>query len=566
MTFRFLQTNADIAIAARACGSFVLLITLLSRRLADITHPTVWCEDGTLVIPGFMLDGWRSLAVPVNGYYLLSSKLLSGISLLFGLDFYPFASSVLALVFSWACLMNVWLAPTLLRHRFLCALCCAFIPTDPECFGTPLYSFWWAGLLLLLLVLWQPDRSHCAYRIALTLFAGLSSPLIIAVTPFLWLRSLIYRKNTRDVVIALTATIVAVVQGFVLFAQARTQAPPLDDITNYAIPRFLGGFVVWPTFGLGLFYTSLQWLASLVIVAAIAHSASRLGAAFACLLCLYAATVCLSIARVSPMHLHPVWAGPRYFFYPFITLYWSLLYILADSPGLRRIPIAIIIILGALNATFSWTRPHVDLQWDAHLSSARFFTSYAMPVTTTGRATDCWWSEQFNGRIIPWGQWSPAGISSQTFPYTRVGGGAAAYGSNQKNRQVARLTRTIPGGGDGQSSQLSDVELNGSFVTSDEDTGVIEIRMKRDEQILFRTGPSDGPLDWGSIRIIGCENLFLDTMPRGMTNWSILEFSHTQLPSEFTVQFIDNGTQAGNWLAVGVASQVAEMATEEQMP
>jgi hypothetical protein len=74
--------------------------------------------------------------------------------------------------------------------------------------------------------------------------------------------------------------------------------------------------------------------------------------------------------------------------------------------------------------------------------------------------------------------------------------------------------------------------------------------MKKGGKLLFRTGPFQKD-NWGTIEVIGQEALFYDAIPTSCLGWTVLEFSNKNLPPEFIIRLSDNGTEFGEWLAVG---------------
>ena len=193
----------------------------MTRRWCQIASPQVWDEDGTQIIYGFITHGWVELLQPVNGYLITVPKIISMISLRVSFLHYPVVSTIL----SWSFIVSVGLAiaisPAPIHGKFLCAAAAFMIPSDPEVFGLPLYTFWWAALLLFLVALWDEKRPTLGWRLCFLLLGGLSSPVIILVLPVLYFRVCLYRSLRSEYVIAFVATLIAVVQ--ILFVSAGLQ-------------------------------------------------------------------------------------------------------------------------------------------------------------------------------------------------------------------------------------------------------------------------------------------------------------------------------------------------------
>lgn len=525
---------------------------LFLRRADALLYPSVWCEDGTQVLPSLILDGMAGLFTPVTGYMLLSSKIISGLALLFGIQFYPIISSLFALLFSFCCVMAVWLCPTNLKHKFFCALGCILIPTDPECFGTPLYSFWWSGLLLILLVLWNADGDRLWLRVSLLLLAGFSSPLIVGLAPFFVARAIFlrYSKNYKqEIIIGVAAMGIAAIQFWFIIQHKSGGVLDINMIIQNTIPKFLGGFVVWPIFKDSALYTSLQWIASILLVAIFVKINKKWSIWLLALILVYGLMVALSVARVSPQILHPVLAGPRYFFYPFIILFWLFLYSHHNSNSWNRLLPALVCCIAALGSMFSWDRHHADIHWQKHIETAQLFETYPMPVTIDGKLHTNWRSEIYQGSAIPWKkQLGNKNLSQlKTFPFKRAGSSVLEIKNDAGYSKI--ISNTISGA-DFEKSKFDGVMVLGTFVKSDQDTGNIEVKMKKGGRLLFRTGPFQKD-NWAKIEVLGQEALFYNLIPTGCLDWTVLEFSNKNLPPEFIVRLSDNGTEFGEWLAVG---------------
>jgi len=156
--------------------SFTLL--LASRRWLQLVSPQVWDEDGTKIIPGLINHGLTSFLTPVNGYLITVPKIISLISLTISFSHYPLISTILAWLFIASVGLAVAISPTHLKLKIACALLIFLIPSNPEVFGLPLYTFWWSSILLFLLALWDEKNLQLKWRVIFLFLGGLSSPKI----------------------------------------------------------------------------------------------------------------------------------------------------------------------------------------------------------------------------------------------------------------------------------------------------------------------------------------------------------------------------------------------------
>jgi hypothetical protein len=98
-------------------------------------------------------------------------------------------------------------------------------------------------------------------------------------------------------------------------------------------------------------------------------------------------------------------------------------------------------------------------------------------------------------------------------------------------------------------SAIPGFQIVGSLIKSENDTGIITLHLHRGEKILYRSGPRVA----GQLILInnGGEGKFYTALPFTL-EWSILDFSKTQLPDEFDITLIDGGTKWGEWSAIAL--------------
>jgi hypothetical protein len=522
----------------------VFMLLLASRRSMQFMSPQVWDEDGTQIIRAFAEQGWPSLFLPVNGYLVTVPKLITMLSVSLSAVNYPVVSTLLAALFIGLVGVAIAMAPTKLNAKLLCALAVFVIPADPEVFALPLYTFWWASILLLLLVLWDEQTPALGWRLVFLLLGGLSSPVIAMVLPVLWLRAAVYRRQRGELVIAVVATLVTAVQVYFMVAGSAGSMPPPKSIIENIIPTFFGNFLIgnWPRANESL------WIAGIGVaclaLAGLVRSGTR--ASTWLLMYLLVGAIGLSVARVDPAILHPHWSGPRYFFFPFILLFWVLIQFAASLEGVtaRRL-MGGLLALSAANAVPVWSRTHDDLQWSDHLLSCQLFPRYVLPVQYDGDRNSAWElslsgadCQALSGRALLDAR-APAG--RPPFAYT-------AYRQRPLAGQAELLSSTM-NGADFAKSQIAGYRVLGSYAErGDADAGVVLLKMRRGGSILYRSGPGRRGQ---SLQVVGREQDFSAQLPLA-ADWVTLEFSNQRLPEEFTLRISDTGQGWGEWSAVAV--------------
>lgn len=215
----------------------------------------------------------------------------------------------------------------------------------------------------------------------------------------------------------------------------------------------------------------------------------------------------------------------------------------------------VIIILSMLNSLYVWNRKHVNLDLSNHIYSSKFFKSYSMPIQYDGQASKIWRSvrSEFDKRIIPWKNFSDNCSDCISYPFNVI----ESYDENWELLDIdeneisnTEILYDNINGSDYEKSIFGEIEVFGSYATSDLDTGHIILKMKKGDKIAFKRGPSNN--HFGTIEVIGSNILFSQKLPLNCTDWSYLDFSNSLLPDNFMVKFSDDGTKFGEWFAIGI--------------
>ncbi len=529
---------------------FLLLFLglLATRRWQQLFSPQVWDEDGTQNLAGFINNGWYSLFEPVNGYLIMIPKLISAISLEISFAYYPFISTVISWFFIVLIGFAVLYSPTKLRFKTLCAISIFIIPTDPEVFGLPLYTFWWSSLLLFLVALWDEKYLLLKWRIFFLLIGGLSSPLIVLILPVLYFRMYWYKMIRSELIIGLLATPVAATQLYFILKGEGGNFPPLDSVLSNIIPKFFGDFFI----GNWVSSKALLWVSGLIALLFLLYwfLSNKHHLSTWILNYLLVGTIVLSVIRVDPEIMHPVLAGPRYFFFPFILLFWILIQFLhKKNTTILRGFVSLLICLVIINSIPAWSRNHDELNWIDHVISCSLFSEYNIPVHYDGHKSSAWLLK-LNGKVCDKLLKNDTLISKskldkyKTFPYI----------SHKKdnyditNNRSIEIVRNTMKGTDFYRSKHNGYRIIGSFETSDADTGVITLRLNKNDQVFYRSGPgTNGQL----VTIDGLEQKFINKLPIA-TDWTQLIFSNSKLPPQFLVTFKDEGQNLGEWSAIAI--------------
>lgn len=357
---------------------------LLLRAWPRLMHPEVWIEDGTVNIYGFVNEGIANFFGQVGGYLVLVPKLITFISLSISFFYYPWISTLLAWAFSIFVFVVIARAPTYLKGGLLLAIECFLIPSDIECFGLPMYSFWWTAPLLYILVFWK-EGEQLAFRLFLLIISSLSSPVCLITLPLFWLRAYFFKKIRGELSIAVAATLCVAIQ--VIYILRYSQATLFNPGKTFLfIPKFLGAYAI------GNIEPTLNWLFGIGILTFLIWVMIQKRNLVQCtLLYLLVATIGTSIYRVDINILNHIDSGVRYFFLPFILLSWLLLQITLDTK-VKWIRMTGICFLTAsvINMFPVMTRTHARMHWTDQIFRCLTVeqSRYDFPILHDGSETD----------------------------------------------------------------------------------------------------------------------------------------------------------------------------------
>jgi len=392
-------------------AGFVVLLGLLFflRRWDQFLYPGVYAEDGMIVLPDALTMGWGALFDPVQGYLAVTTRAFGSLALLpGGLAGYPLWGSVLAAFFGIFVLVYLAATPSLLPLPRWFALAAALVPTGSEVFCLPFMAFWWAGLLLMVLVLRTDHESSglLATDLLLAGICGLSGVIAPLAAFVLFVRLFVFRDSFRGG-LWLLATLVAtgLVQLVVFLVNGKGTAGDVsigEILSGYAsepfqsasrlIRKFFGEFLfygvpdgVWPQ--------TLLALAGLFLIGILIVSGWRTGKPLFVYLWLFLlGTLALAVIRVDLTLMDSIKAAPRYFFYPWVLLSWMLIAVLIFSQGKTpRYLCAICLILGSTGLVRAFLVPPADdLGWEASVERLHEEGFQRLPVHYDGQADRKW--------------------------------------------------------------------------------------------------------------------------------------------------------------------------------
>lgn len=522
---------------------------LFLRAWPRLFYPDVWDEDGINNLYGFLSRGWIDMLTPVSGYIIAVPKTMTYLSASISITYYPLLSTILTWIFTVFIFVTIAKAPTYLKGGIWLAVFCALLPTNPEVFGLPLYSFWWASLLLPLLVFWDEKKSHFGFRIFLLCIASMSSPFCVATLPLLLIRAYVLRKLRVEIILAVLALIMTVTQFWIMYPQTSSFVVAL---LYKILPRFLGGYTVVNL------YPALAWIGAfaLLIYALAGILRNRQSWVLWTLGYLVVISIIMSVIRTHINDLDQSVGGPRYFFFPYIFISWYLLQLVYQDRAkwFRLIGIGFLG-LSLINMIPVLGRNHDSLYWKSHVYSCAQFDKYELPAHFAGSAGDIWPFPIDGALCATWLQKDPfASEPKSTYPYRVL---RKIKPEDYANFDIAKASQVKQSEWQGQdyetvkSGKLSvpaGYRIIGSYTGKPNTTpNSVTVHLRRGQQILYRTESNSGNQQ---VTIAGHESQFIS---RALVapKWMIYDFSNRQLPDEFDVIFTDQ-TGPGEWSAIAV--------------
>lgn len=356
---------------------------LLLRAWPRLLYPEIWTEDGTLNVAGFINEGLVNIASPVGGYLVLIPKLISLGALSISISYYPAISTVFAWIITVLIFLIIAKAPIYLRGQFLIAVSCFFIPSDPEVFGLPLYTFWWSSLLLFILAFWK-ENQNTLFRAMLLIFSSLSAPICLITLPLFWARGILF-KRPSEWLLAIMASALAAIQLVVMVVHNNPGHLNISETFSLFIPVFFGSYLV------GNLFSQLNVIAGAVLLGLVVIGAYQNRSwMMMSLLYLLAASILISAYRVELSVLNPIHAGPRYFFYPYILISWILIQFMFSSKLLLQLIAGILLMISCINALPCLIRMHDRLNWSENVMNCVNSQSFTFPIHTSGDKNSTW--------------------------------------------------------------------------------------------------------------------------------------------------------------------------------
>jgi hypothetical protein len=345
--------------------SLLFFLLLLLKRWNQLTEPEIWIEDGIYGIVQFTQVGWQTLFMNEGGFLKTINVLITNTGMSISPLYYPEISTYLAWIFSILVSLAVVYSPTELRFKLFAAISIYFIPTGLENFGLPYYSYFWAGILLFLVALWTPGKRFYL-RTFYTLFAGLSSPMIFILAPIQIFRTIFIKEYRKQEVISLLIVLITFSIQYQIFSSDGYTGTPLQlnmDFISVYITKFYGLYYLRE---LTEDYYIQLFGGLLLIILFIGYWFQNKKDVYFYVIIAFLVGAGLSAILRKYLAIDPLTPGSRYYFYPYILLSWTILYISGKQLWYRFLSIPILLM--SLVVSFHYpTRVHDKLSYKKYL-------------------------------------------------------------------------------------------------------------------------------------------------------------------------------------------------------
>ena len=370
--------------------SLIFFILLFLRRGAQLLHPHVWNEDGAFNMTSFILHGWHSLYEPTQGYLVLIPRLITNISMSISFIYYPEISTYITWTITIIIALLIVYAPTMLKYSVFAAVSIFLIPTNAEVFGLPLFMLWFSAILLFLVALWKPGEKQILKNILL-FFGGFSSPTIVIIIPVQIFRMIVQSNKREELFTLILTIIISAIQLSFIVSQGIRPGIQIDfSLFQSMVHKFFALYYLG-AFNVDTIILSIGGITIMGLIFIYLWQ-NRKDVYFPILVYLLFATVALSLSRMPPVMLNPIFGGgARYFFLPYILLSWILIYIMAKNKW-YEIVITPILMLSIITALQGFCRTQDDLEWRKHINLCQKAKGkYLIPIQNYGNGKDPWY-------------------------------------------------------------------------------------------------------------------------------------------------------------------------------
>lgn len=298
------------------------------RRPDQWTAPQFWAEDGCIFFNEAVTLGWASLIKSYAGYLHTAPRIIAIVTSWVRWEYMPTVYVLLASAGGAWVGMRVATARLPLLERLLAMVAVVVLPHSGEAFLNITNLQWMLNAILVVILLEPPleKATGMVWRVGELLFVGLSSPMVIVLSPFAALWIWRWRKSSFAWSLFGAWVFAMIVQGLFLFSSDRGVGTSIWTVIgdlHWVVPRYAAELFVgqWYPYSIGLGWTVMV---GVVLAAALLFSERTNERRLHALLLLLAAVATLVAGRLAWYHwANPTGQGARYAYLPFMLVMWT---------------------------------------------------------------------------------------------------------------------------------------------------------------------------------------------------------------------------------------------------
>lgn len=377
---------------------FIDIFILFLRKPDTFYNPQFWAEDGTVFFLQAHNLGTASIFQPYAGYFHLFPKLVALVAqwfpvqsapLIYNLSFIVSLGIILSYLFSSRIALSSW-------TKFVLGIGIVIMPLKGEMLMTLTNVQWTLALgILLLLISEKPSSNYDRFfDVFLLILTGLTDPFVIIFAP-LFLIKLFYQKTFYDLFLFLLVILFGLVQHINMLIINRVDGK-----------FFLLNFDFIKIIGTRFFQLVLGYLPQNII-----DQSDMLQIIFCILFVILYIYLLIKISRNMPISLifiplggllvlittlYSFKANPgilmflndRYFFIPYIAIFWSLALIIKENKLVSTVLMASIFLSFLPFLSSEKDLPLKNLSWDTASSCVDKSTPCVIPINPEGWKID----------------------------------------------------------------------------------------------------------------------------------------------------------------------------------
>lgn len=364
---RYLEKNCILSI-------FIMSILLFLRKPDSFLNPQFWAEDGFLFFKEAFYNPFSSIMNPYAGYLHLIPRLIASIGSMAPIKNIPFFYNFICFILYLIIGNYIFNERLNLKYKFLFIFSIILVPVSSEIYLTLSHIQWFTSLFLILIFLQnKPTKGIHSFSDFIILFlCGLTGPFIIIFIPLYWLKA-IKEKSSHNYWIFFVSLLLALVQFYHIYHSKFLPDPSIINTTDNLIKligfRFFGALF----FGKNLAYFFPSYILMILSIALIPllillskFDKNKLYILLSFQYLIITITLATLFRFKNDIHLLiAIGNGDRYFFIPYILIYWSMFICFNDENATVNKIIIFLLVLTIFSFSQNYkSQKFIDYDWE----------------------------------------------------------------------------------------------------------------------------------------------------------------------------------------------------------